>query len=248
MCAAIRGNGELISSHFASLARIIEHYGVLDGAAGGSSASITIFLTESVLMNPLIHNCGGQPCSDTDSIIRAALLLKSFPGYLAHLTTTDEAVALFQLQSLLAKLDTQNIESLLETDIDAALDALERLLTSADLRELITPAVITTLQQSLPFMSPTLSRESKTLEASRSIPLRFSSGQESLTLQVSARKLVVRRAFMLVMVLQTMMRWRVFSITVPWWAAAWIGFLPRHWMQEGLAAALPLAPCSAKSQ
>ena len=48
----------------------------------------------------------------------------------------------------LAKLDTQNIESLLETDVGAALDALETLLTSADLRDLINPEVLTTVQES----------------------------------------------------------------------------------------------------
>jgi hypothetical protein len=50
MCAAIRANGQLVFAHFASLARAVEHYGPLAGAAGGSSTSLTIFPTEQVFL------------------------------------------------------------------------------------------------------------------------------------------------------------------------------------------------------
>src|SRR5512141_842017 len=58
LCAAVRGNGESILTHFASLSRIVEHYGVVDGMAGGSSGSITTFTYESILKNPAMQRCG----------------------------------------------------------------------------------------------------------------------------------------------------------------------------------------------
>ena len=116
-----------------------------DAAAGGSSASITIFMAESINKNPLVTRCGDERCSDTESAARAALLLKSFPGYVAHLGTTDEAAAFMQLQALLAKLQTQEIEDLLETDAEAARTALEALLSSPDIRDLINPEIIATV-------------------------------------------------------------------------------------------------------
>src|SRR5262249_23758318 len=62
LCAAVRGNGESILTHFASLAHITEHYGKIGGMAGGSSGSITTFTYESILKNPVVHSCGGSPC------------------------------------------------------------------------------------------------------------------------------------------------------------------------------------------
>src|SRR5574338_1035238 len=63
VCAAVRGNGQLIFAHFASLARITEHYGPLWGSAGGSSGSITQFLLESIQMNPAVASCGEYECT-----------------------------------------------------------------------------------------------------------------------------------------------------------------------------------------
>ena len=72
VCAAVRGNGQLIFAHFASLARITEHYGPLWGSAGGSSGSITQFLLESVQMNPAVASCGEQPCTRAEQEIGRA--------------------------------------------------------------------------------------------------------------------------------------------------------------------------------
>jgi len=147
-CAAIRGNGELISSHFASLARIVENYGPLDGAAGGSSASITIFMTESMQLNPATRDCSGEACSDREVAARTALLLKSFPGYLQHLTTTDEAAAIGELLPLIKKFKDAGIESLLDEDAATGVAALEDLLQSEDLRDLVNPELFTLLSSS----------------------------------------------------------------------------------------------------
>jgi hypothetical protein len=148
LCAAIRGNGQLITAHFASLARITEHYGLIDAAAGGSSGSITIFMTESIRKNQAVWDCGGEPCSERERAARAGLLLKSFPGYLAHLTTTEEAAAFFQLQPLAARVQTAGVESLLEEDVEAARAALESLLSSEDIRDLINPELLALVQNS----------------------------------------------------------------------------------------------------
>ncbi|MCP4448022.1 MAG: hypothetical protein GY811_22205 [Myxococcales bacterium] len=148
LCAAVRGNGELISSHFASLARIVEHYGPIDGAAGGSSASISIFMTESMQMNPATTRCGESACDDAEVAARTALLLKSFPAYLQHLTTTKEAAAVGQLLPIVQKIQEAGIENLLDEDVEAGLEALDNVLKHDDLRELINPEIFELLQTS----------------------------------------------------------------------------------------------------
>jgi hypothetical protein len=148
LCAAIRGNGQLITAHFASLARITEHYGLIDAAAGGSSGSISIFMTESIRKNPNIWSCGGYDCSERERAARAALLLKSFPGYLQHLSTTKEAAAFLQLQPLVAKIQNSGVEALLDSDIEGARTALLEILTSDDLKDLINPELVTLVTES----------------------------------------------------------------------------------------------------
>jgi hypothetical protein len=51
-CAAIRGNGQYLFSHFGALARFTEEFGAFQATVGGSSTSITSFIYESLLMNP----------------------------------------------------------------------------------------------------------------------------------------------------------------------------------------------------
>ncbi len=148
MCAAIRGNGDRVFAHFASLARIVEHYGPLDGAAGGSSGSITIFLTESIQSHPLVDDCGGVACSERERADRIALLLKSLPGYAYALADTPEALAVQHLLPLIERVQEEGIVALLETDIFEARDALLALLESDDVRELINPEVLDLLVES----------------------------------------------------------------------------------------------------
>jgi len=77
LCVGVRGNGPRITSHFAAMARIIEHYGLVDAVAGGSSGSITSFLLESVQANPAIYDCDGTRCDEHETVARAALLCKT---------------------------------------------------------------------------------------------------------------------------------------------------------------------------
>jgi len=82
VCVAIRGNGELIFAHFPALARMAEHFGPFEGVAGGSSGSITSFLTESMHMHPLLNDCGNGSCTREEAGARLALMYKSIDGFL----------------------------------------------------------------------------------------------------------------------------------------------------------------------
>lgn len=73
-CLAIRGNGDAMPGHWGSLALALETFGVPRAVAGGSSASITAFLLDSVADNPLL--LGGE------RDLRAAFLVKSFQGFI----------------------------------------------------------------------------------------------------------------------------------------------------------------------
>ena len=136
-CFGVRGNGQLIFAHFGSLARIYESYGLMWGASGGSSGSITTFIADSIQMNPGLTDCGYEACSAEEAGNRAALLFKSMEGYLQVLGETEEAVALLQLGPLVQKIQQAGIEGLAAEDAVAAQAALLDLLQSEDLRDLI---------------------------------------------------------------------------------------------------------------
>ncbi len=148
LCAAVRGNGELITAHFGSLARIVEHFGTIDAASGGSSASITVFLTESMHMHPAISDCNDSQCSPNEEAARTALLLKSFPAYLQHLTTTEEAAALGQLAPFITRIQSEGIEAVLDENPEEGVAALLNVLEQDELTDLINPEVIGLLQNS----------------------------------------------------------------------------------------------------
>lgn len=138
LCVGVRGNGQLITAHFASLARIIENHGLIDGVAGGSSGSITSFLLESIEMNPHVR-C--DDCSAEEQAARAALLFKSFQGYFGELLQTEEALAIQQVAGIYAQVQMQGVESLLESDPTAGVAALQQILESPDVAALINPEV-----------------------------------------------------------------------------------------------------------
>ncbi len=148
MCVGVRGNGQLIFAHFASLARIVEHYGPVWGAAGGSSGSITMFVLESMQMNPALGSCGKGECSRAEQGQRLALLLKSMNGYAAVLGQTPEAAAIGQLGPLGQRFADSGIAALAESDPAAAQQSLLDLLQSDDLRDLINPEIVETVASS----------------------------------------------------------------------------------------------------
>ena len=59
-CAAIRGNGTYIYSHFGSIAKVVEEYGEFDALSGGSSAAVSAFLYESIAINPILEKASKQ--------------------------------------------------------------------------------------------------------------------------------------------------------------------------------------------
>lgn len=148
LCVAVRGNGQLITAHFGSLARIVENFGTIDGAAGGSSGSITIFLSESMQANKLTTTCGDRDCTDEETKARTALLMKTFPGYLEHLTHTEEAALLGSALPITDKIKGSGAEAMLDSDVAAGVAALKIALESPELEGLVNPEITTLLDES----------------------------------------------------------------------------------------------------
>lgn len=88
-CLAIRGNGEAMPAHWGGVAAALENFGEPVGVAGGSSASITSFLLESVSIHPSI---GEQNRAE-----KMAFLFKSFEGFTRHLASKPEWSSLLNL-------------------------------------------------------------------------------------------------------------------------------------------------------
>ena len=150
LCAAVRGNGHYIVTHFASLARIVEHYGVVDGIAGGSSGSLTTFVYDSVLANPAVASCGGaKECGDAARAARVSLALKSIEGYGLAVASSEEGVAIGNLVGVAAKLkqevDARGIAALASTDTASAAAQLREVLEIPEVRSLVNPEVLAML-------------------------------------------------------------------------------------------------------
>lgn len=84
-CLALRGNGELAPAHWGALGSLVEKLGLPAKQAGGSSASITMFLNEAVATNFLVRESSGEQQN-----LRAAFLIKSFEGFADRLTMSPE--------------------------------------------------------------------------------------------------------------------------------------------------------------
>ncbi len=70
-CLSIRGNGELAPAHWGAMATVVEKLGLPKAQAGGSSASISIFLLDSIASSEYVKT---NPES-------AAFFLKSLEGF-----------------------------------------------------------------------------------------------------------------------------------------------------------------------
>jgi hypothetical protein len=149
LCAAVRGNGESILTHFASLSRIVEHYGVVDGMAGGSSGSITTFTYESMLENPVMRRCGTARCSADAGAARVALALKSVQGYANVVGDSEEAVSIKGLAATAAKLQAdyaaKGISALGTAETAEAARRLQEVLSVPEVRAIVNPEVFTML-------------------------------------------------------------------------------------------------------
>ncbi len=78
-CVSLQGNGRAIYAHFGALAYLVEAHGIPKGVAGGSSATVSMFILESILENPALQNAvtGQVDVNDPDTTAKVAFLLKS---------------------------------------------------------------------------------------------------------------------------------------------------------------------------
>jgi hypothetical protein len=84
-CLAVRGNGELAPAHWGGFAKLVERMGFPKAMSGGSSASVSLFLFDSVSLNPVL----GDKESESGRK-RASLLVKSFESYLESIALRPE--------------------------------------------------------------------------------------------------------------------------------------------------------------
>ena len=149
LCAALRGNGNYVITHFASLARLIESYGLMDGMAGGSSSTITMFTYESILKNPALRDCDGHACSADETAGRAALLLKSVEEYGVAVGTSDGILGEGGILEIIQNTKAQGVEGLLKIDPVKAAEKLRAILSpeeAARLRVLVNPEITAMLK------------------------------------------------------------------------------------------------------
>lgn len=145
VCVGIRGNGPRLWAHYSSIARIIEAFGPVGGAAGGSSGSISVFLAESINANPLLRNCENGPCTQGEFAARMALMYKSLEG----LQDTGLIADITAVIDLVAAIQAGDIQGLLDSDDPlAGVDALLDILSDSDIQNIINPELLTLLLQS----------------------------------------------------------------------------------------------------
>ena len=128
-CAAIRGNGELMPSHWGAMGHIVENWGMPKAMAGGSSASITIFLVESIAANKLLL----ELADGDEGKLRAyqSLLIKSMQGYaefLASQKEIQEVQSLIQSRKFLEILNPLKAMSATSTSLEDMSQQIQRVL------------------------------------------------------------------------------------------------------------------------
>jgi hypothetical protein len=144
LCAAMRGNGEYIVTHFSALARITESYGIVDGIAGGSSGSISTFIYDSILQNPVVMRGTGA-----EKAANVALLLKSLQGYGEVVVASKEGSEVGELAGTIGRLKDEmskrGIAALISTDTVKAASELKAVLSIPEVKTLVNPEAFTML-------------------------------------------------------------------------------------------------------
>lgn len=108
-CLAIRGNGENVAAHWPAMARIVEENGLPEAAAGGSSASVSLFFLDSLAGNAVMND-------EKDPVKRRkmqALLLKSLPEFVTLMARQDRLTDAFTFLQELKNKDSALRERLL---------------------------------------------------------------------------------------------------------------------------------------
>jgi hypothetical protein len=139
-CAAVRGNGTFIFTHFGALARILEDYGELDAVAGGSSGAATGFLYESMAASTAITPTRGKPRD-----LELALLMKSMMGVVDAVGQSPQVQAIVGLTQLVTQVRAQGLEHLAQVDAAGAAAKLQLLLRDPNIRDLINPVALAML-------------------------------------------------------------------------------------------------------
>lgn len=150
LCVGIRGNGPRIWAHFPALARAVEAFGPISGVAGGSSASITSFLLESIVSNPLIVECSEDACcDDVEQRARISFLLKSIEQIRASEALIDPTQILI---NILLEIERLDIVPRLKSDDpevqNAALEDLLDLLSKDNVASFVNSDFVTLLKTS----------------------------------------------------------------------------------------------------
>lgn len=161
LCTAIRGNAHYLFTHFAAMARIVEHYGTIDALAGGSSSTMTMFLYESIIKNSFIREFNAGEERD----LRVSLLLKSVLGTLDLVDASKEVMAFKHLIPVYQKASERGIFAIGFGDYKKMASAMLDLFRSEDFRELINPIIFKMLTNTdgLGYSSyPTKIREART--------------------------------------------------------------------------------------
>ena len=147
----LRGNGELITAHFASLARIVEEFGKIDAISGGSSGSISSFFLKSLYDNPLLQDCAGRDCSEEEKSRRIALMMKSIHGYIGALSQTDLAEHGRSIVDVANRIREEGIPSALfgnADEIAEAIEGLSAILNADSFRRLLNQELLLVLKAS----------------------------------------------------------------------------------------------------
>ena len=178
-CAAIRGNGELMPAHWGSMAKLVERYGIPSAMSGGSSASITMFMMESIGLNKLAKNDEQR-----------ALLIKSIEGYFETLTQTSEGKALISLLKdkaeislLVQKLAASQGQPDQATSAELAAFQLKHMqdiqvvMESSDLQAILNPEMLQYIQQTIGMAK--IFEESKNPELKKQVDFRYAQIQQA---------------------------------------------------------------------
>ncbi len=139
-CVALRGNGTHIISHTTSLAKITNRWGEIHAMAGGSSATITTFLYESILINPAVNTLQGRQRNGA-----IALLLKSISGFADDVMNPPEGKSLIAVGTLIGRLKGESALTLPPSEFLKSATDLQRIFANDDLRELINPEIMDAL-------------------------------------------------------------------------------------------------------
>lgn len=102
-CLAIRGNGDYQPAHWGAMATTVEKLGLPQAMAGGSSATVSMFLLESIAKNPIVEKASAE-----DQKVIASFLLKSLLGMSEQIQTSTVWKTSLMLYQQYKYLETRN--------------------------------------------------------------------------------------------------------------------------------------------